>query len=395
MKEMRRTIFAVGFVSALTGTVLGAAVVMSVGSRSQNRNQDNVELQTAESTGIFQPVAEELTEETELQVGCDLTAASDIAVESVVHVSNNFVTEQVVYDPWLRLFYGEEAYKIRERRGVATGSGVIVSPEGHIVTNNHVVAHAEKLEVSVGDSKYAATLIGADPSTDLAVIKIEKSGLPYLEFGNSDDLKLGEWVIAVGNPLNLQSTVTAGIVSAKNRNLDLLTSSYNPEEGVFPVESFIQTDAAVNSGNSGGALVNQSGELVGINTAIASGTGYYAGYSFAVPSNIVKKVAYDLIKYGEVKRVQLGVNILDNNKDIATQNALSTDDGILVTGIVEGGNASKSDLKENDVILAVEGMPVNSVAELKGKIALYKPGDIIKLTVQRSETKKDIIVTMD
>jgi len=394
MKEMRRTIFAVGLISALTGTVLGAAVVMTVDTH-RNDQANYAALKAAESPGIFQPIAEELTEETELHVGCDLTVGSDIAVESVVHVTNNFVTEQVVYDPWLRLFYGEEAYKIRERRGIATGSGVIVSPEGHIVTNNHVVANAEKLEVSIGDSKYPATLIGTDPSTDLAVIKIEKSGLKYLEFGNSDDLKLGEWVIAVGNPLNLQSTVTAGIVSAKNRNIDLLTSSYNPDEGVFPVESFIQTDAAVNSGNSGGALVNQSGELVGINTAIASGTGYYAGYSFAVPSNIVKKVAYDLIKYGEVKRVQLGVNILDNNKDIAVQNSLSTDDGILVTGIVEGGNASKSDLQKNDVILAVEGTTVNSVAELKGKIALYKPGDIIKLTVQRSETKKDIIVTMD
>ncbi len=392
---MKRSTLIVSFFSAVAGSVLGAVLVVSINNNNVVQADRAVPVSEATVAGVFQPVADETTTETELHLGCDLTAASASSVDAVVHVTNNFVTEQVTYDPWLRLFYGEDAYKVRQRRGIATGSGVIVSPEGHIVTNNHVIANAEKLEVSIGDSKYPAELIGTDPSTDIAVLKIDKTGLEYLEFGNSDDLVLGEWVIAVGNPLNLQTTVTAGIVSAKNRNIDLLTSNYNPDEGVFPVESFIQTDAAVNSGNSGGALVNQAGQLVGINTAIASGTGFYTGYSFAVPSNIVKKVAYDLIKFGEVKRVQLGISIKDNNREIAETNSLATEEGVLVTELIEGGNAANSDLRKNDVILKVEGIPVSSVDEFKGKLAMYNPGDSIKLTVQRGTVEKVIIVGME
>lgn len=325
----------------------------------------------------------------------NLTYAAEKTVESVVHIHTHFVTEEVTFDPFLRLFYGEDGYRKRERHGEAAGSGVVISPEGYIVTNNHVVQDAKEISVNLGARSYNAELIGTDPSTDLAVIKIDAHNLAYCEFGNSDDLRLGEWVLAVGNPLNLQSTVTAGIVSAKNRNIDLLTSNYNPEEGVFPVESFIQTDAAVNSGNSGGALVNQKGELVGINTAIASGTGYYAGYSFAVPSNIVKKVAYDLIKYGEVRRVQLGINIMDNNSEVQELNDLSTNKGVVVTGVVEGGNADKNNMKVKDVILSVGGSDVNSTSELQGKIAMYNPGDKIALTVQRGTVQKKIEFIME
>lgn len=374
---------------------MGAGLILSLDDQPASGNQ--VEVKEAKVSGFYQPVA--LTNETEnnseTYAACDLSNASEQAVEAVVHVTTHFVKEEITYDPFMRLFYGEDAYKVRQRKGIASGSGVIVSPEGYIVTNNHVVANAEKIDISIGDDVYEGTLIGTDPSTDLAVVKISKSALPYLEFGDSDALRLGEWVLAVGNPLNLQTTVTAGIVSAKNRNIDLLTSNYNPDEGVFPVESFIQTDAAVNSGNSGGALVSQKGKLVGINTAIASGTGYYTGYSFAIPSNIVKKVAYDLIKYGEVKRVQLGINILDNNREIAAKNALYTDEGILVTSVVKGGNADRSELKEKDIILAVEGVDVNSIAELKGRLALYKPGDKIQLKVMRGQTEKIINVTME
>jgi serine protease Do len=201
--------------------------------------------------------------------------------------------------------------------------------------------------------------------------------------------------LAVGNPLNLQTTVTAGIVSAKNRNIDLLTANYDPDKNVFPVESFIQTDAAVNSGNSGGALVNQRGELVGINTAIASGNGFYTGYSFAIPSNIVKKVAFDLIQFGEVKRVQLGVNIMDNNAEVAKTNQLATEKGVVITGILPGGNASAGDLKTNDVILSVDSKAIKTYSQLQAELAVKQPGDMIRLGIMRGGNQKTIELMLE
>lgn len=324
----------------------------------------------------------------------NLTPASEKGVQSVVHITTEFVREEITYDPFLQLFYGEDAYKIRKHRGMASGSGVVISPEGYIVTNNHVVQDAKKITIHLDGNNYEAELIGTDPSTDLAVVKIDRKNLPYLEFSDSDHLRLGEWVLAIGNPLNLQTTITAGIVSAKNRNIDLLSGNYNPEENVFPVESFIQTDAAVNSGNSGGALVNQNGDLVGINTAIASGNGFYTGYSFAIPSNIVKKVTYDLIKYGEVKRVQLGVNIMDNNSDVARLNTLAIEDGVVITGIINGGNAADAGMRAKDVILAVDQKEIDSVNKLQAELATRKPGDKIKIKVARGEQIKEISVLL-
>lgn len=325
----------------------------------------------------------------------DLTFASEKTVKTVVHIQTLFVREEVYYDPVMHFFYGENAYKIRERHGKSQGSGVVISSDGYIVTNNHVVQDAKEISVILDNVKYTGKLIGADPSTDLAVVKIDAKNLPFSEFGNSDELRLGEWVLAVGNPMNLQSTVTAGIVSAKNRNIDLLTSKYNPEENVFPIESFIQTDAAVNSGNSGGALVNTKGELVGINTAIASGNGFYTGYSFAIPSNIVKKVAFDLIKFGAVNRVQLGAGIVNNNSDVAKKNQLETDRGIVLTSISENSNAAKADLKSNDVILALNGKTISSVAEFQGLLALQNPGDKITLTIQRGNGSKEVELKLE
>ncbi|MBK6952723.1 MAG: trypsin-like peptidase domain-containing protein [Crocinitomicaceae bacterium] len=219
--------------------------------------------------------------------------------------------------------------------------------------------------------------------------------LPFLSLEIQTNLRLGEWVLAVGNPMNLQSTVTAGIVSAKNRNIDLLASKYNPEANVFPIESFIQTDAAVNSGNSGGALVNTQGELVGINTAIASGNGFYTGYSFAIPSNIVKKVTLDLIKFGAVNRVQLGAGMINNNSDVAKTNELETDRGIVLTTIAENSNAAKADLKINDVILELNGKTISSVAEFQGLLALQNPGDRITLTIQRGANAKELELKLE
>jgi serine protease Do len=325
----------------------------------------------------------------------DLTFASEKTVKTVVHIQTHFVREEVYYDPIMHFFYGENAYKIRERHGKSQGSGVVISSDGYIITNNHVVQDAKEINIVLDNVKYAGKLIGADPSTDLAVVKIDAKNLAFSEFGNSDELRLGEWVLAVGNPMNLQSTVTAGIVSAKNRNIDLLASKYNPEENVFPIESFIQTDAAVNSGNSGGALVNTKGELVGINTAIASGNGFYTGYSFAIPSNIVKKVALDLIKFGAVNRVQLGAGMINNNSDVAEKKQLGTDRGIVLTTIAENSNAAKADLKINDVILELNGKTITSVAEFQGLLALQNPGDKITLTIQRENNAKEIELKLE
>ncbi len=325
----------------------------------------------------------------------DLTYASEKAVKSVVHIQTHFVREQIVYDPILQMFYGENAYKIREKHGQASGSGVIISSDGYIVTNNHVVQDAKEVYVTLNQEKYNATIIGTDPSTDLAVIKIKAKGLAFLPLANSDEVRLGQWVLAVGNPLNLQTTVTAGIVSAKNRNIDLLTSSYNPEKNIFPVESFIQTDAAVNSGNSGGALVNTEGDLVGINTAIASGTGFYAGYSFAIPSNIVNKVTSDLIKYGTVHRVRLGASFIENNSEYQQANGFATNKGVIIANLLKGGNGHNSGLEIKDIILEVNGDSVNSIAQLQEKLLQVKQGDVVKLKVMRGENQKMIDVMME
>ena len=376
--------------ATVVGCLFGAFLVSSFTSTKNSTQQAQIESPQPALTPVS---IQENNEDQTLYA--NLTPASEKGVETVVHITTEFIREEITYDPFMQLFYGEDAYKTRKRHGMATGSGVIISPEGYIVTNNHVVQDANKITITIDGNKYNGDLIGADPSTDLAVIKIDKKNLPYLEFADSDNLRLGEWVIAIGNPLNLQTTITAGIVSAKNRNIDLLTENYNPAENVFPVESFIQTDAAVNSGNSGGALVNKSGELVGINTAIASGNGFYTGYSFAIPSNIVKKVAYDLIKHGEVKRVQLGVNIMQNNELVAAENKLSTNKGVVITGVVNGGNAAAANLKIKDVILTVGQKPIQTITELQAELAIHKPGDQIRIGVMRGAVQKNIDLVLE
>lgn len=373
------------------GCLIGAGVILSF---QNNSGTQKIAQQEIIAPTVVQPVSLTNNDFQEKTNYANLTPASEKGVESVAHITTVFVKEEITYDPFMRLFYGEDAYQTRKRRGMASGSGVVVSPEGYIVTNNHVVQDAQKISVTLDGNKYEGKLIGTDPSTDLAVIKIDKKQIPFLEFGDSDDLRLGEWVIAIGNPLNLQTTVTAGIVSAKNRNIDLLTSNYNPDEAIFPVESFIQTDAAVNSGNSGGALVNQSGDLVGINTAIASGNGFYTGYSFAIPSNIVKKVTFDLIKFGEVKRVQLGVNIMDNNSDVAKEFQLGSNKGVVITEIIKGGNAADADIKSKDIVLAVNSKKINSINELQAELAIRKPGDRIQLAVLRGDVQKNVEILL-
>jgi serine protease Do len=270
----------------------------------------------------------------------------------------------------------------------STGSGVIVSPDGYIVTNNHVIEESENIEVTLNDRReYPAKIIGRDPSTDLALLKIKAENLPYLELGNSDSLRVGEWVLAVGNPFNLESTVTAGIVSAKGRSIDIL-------EGQDRIESFIQTDAAVNPGNSGGALVNTNGELVGINTAIITRSGRYEGYSFAVPANLVRKVIKDLRDYGQVQRGLLGVFIDEMNSLRAAELGLSSIEGVYITRVAPGGGAEDAGLRKGDVIIAINGITTKTLPAMQEQVGRYRPGNTITIDYLRNGKKHTVDVVL-
>ncbi|MFT3886060.1 MAG: Do family serine endopeptidase [Flavobacteriales bacterium] len=319
-------------------------------------------------------------------LAADFTGAAERTVNAVVHVTTE-ATVQQQRDPLAEFFWGYREQPSQQVKGA--GSGVIISDDGYIVTNNHVVEGADKIQVHLNDKRaYEAKVIGRDPSTDIALIKIDGKGLPTLGFGNSDDVRVGEWVLAVGNPMNLTSTVTAGIVSAKARNINIL--QYDPGKDIFPIESFIQTDAAVNPGNSGGALVNANGDLVGINSAIASTTGAYTGYSFAIPVNIVRKVTSDLMEFGSVQRAYLGVSISDIDQDMAKQYDLDRLKGVYVKGVTEGGAAEKAGLKTGDVIVKVGSINVDNVPELQEQVGKFRPGDHVAVTFLRG-TKEQVV----
>ena len=334
----------------------------------------------------------------------DLTYAAEAAVDAVVYVEVTVTQQYQMTDPFFRFFFGDEGPQTREQQG--SGSGVIIRPDGYIVTNNHVVANATKVQVTLNNNKvYDAKVIGTDPATDVALIKIDAQGLPTLPFGDSDQLRLGEWVLAVGSPLGyqLRSTITAGIVSAKGRSM-----AHDPRErnnGGIQIESFIQTDAAVNPGNSGGALVNKTGELVGINTAIVSQTGAYSGYSFAVPVNIVKKVVEDLIDFGSVKRAVLGIAMSDLSEglaknlkydsvdDMLKKLKLSSPEGVYITEVAKGSSADKAGMKEGDVIVAIDGTDVKSGSAVLVKVNTFHPGDKAKVKIIRDGKEKELEVT--
>jgi serine protease Do len=321
----------------------------------------------------------------------DLTAAAEKSVHAVVHITTKVkVQEDGAFDnPLYDLFFGPRGknspprgYNQEPEYNMGAGSGVIIDPLGYIVTNNHVIEDADNIEVILNDNrKFTAKVIGRDPNTDIGLIKIDAKELPFLSWGNSETLRLGEWVLAVGNPFNLMSTVTAGIVSAKSRSIGIMS-------GKMPLESFIQTDAAVNPGNSGGALVNASGELVGINAAIASRTGSYSGYSFAVPSSIARKVVEDLKQFGGVQRALLGVEIKNIEKE------LGKIEGVYVGKVTPEGAARQAGIKDNDVILAVNGNQVNSMTELQEQIGKYRPGDRVLITVKRNGDIKQFNVVL-
>lgn len=323
----------------------------------------------------------------------DLSMAAEETVQEVVHIKVvQEGQEYVQHDPFEYFFRGNtqgKKFKAPDKQG--SGSGVIITKDGYIVTNNHVIQGADRIEVVLNNNKsYPAEVIGTDPSTDLALVKVEAEDLKAIAIGNSDDLKLGEWVLAVGNPYNLNSTVTAGIVSAKARSINILQNT----NGTPPLEAFIQTDAAVNPGNSGGALVNARGELIGINSAIKSPTGSYSGYSFAVPVNIMKKVVNDIMEYGSVQRAFIGVAIQNISTDLMEKEDLETMSGVFVGNVAENGAANDAGIEAGDVITAVNGVKVKSVAELQSQIGLYKPGDQVEVDVNRAGNEKQFTMKL-
>lgn len=320
-----------------------------------------------------------------------LTDFSEVAaqtIDAVVHIK----TEITKLTPLYQSFFGMIIDRGMQRQKYeAFGSGVIISSDGYIVTNNHVVQDAERISVTLNNRKVLpARLIGTDPATDLAVIKIEGSDLTTIPFGNSDEARIGEPVLAIGNPFNLTSTVTAGIISAKARYMNIIN---NP--GVeSTIESFIQTDAAVNSGNSGGALVNARAELIGINTAIASGNGYYTGYSFAIPSNIARKVTYDLRTYGSVQRGYLGVNVTEVTNEIANRLGMKDPHGILVARVIPNCAADKAGMKSGDVLESVNGVTVNTYASMMEEVCLFYPGDTVPVTYIRDGQRHEVTLRL-
>jgi len=329
-------------------------------------------------------------------VPLDFTSAAEKVMPAVVHIrstqdgSRRDEREQYDMDPFREFFGGPRA---QQGPSQSSGSGVIVNADGYIVTNNHVVDGADIVEVTLYDNRtYKADVIGTDPDTDIALIKINEKGLPFIPFVDSDKAKVGEWVLAVGNPFNLNSTVTAGIISAKGRNINIL--GRNAKNGNTAIESFIQTDAAINPGNSGGALVELNGGLLGINTAIASPTGSYSGYGFAVPSNIVSKIVDDLIKFGTVQRGWLGVMVGSVNSELVRQYDLKTNDGAYISGFAENSSAKEAGIKEGDVVVKIDATPIHSSTALTEYIGLHRPGDKVNMVVNRAGKEVTIPVVL-
>lgn len=365
--NMKRNV-AIVLVSVLLSAVAAYFVTRTTFS-SQLKSSDSFEGKTAKTVNLS------------LSDYPDFTYAAENTVDAVVFVQVTVRSQQqIAIDPFLKFFFGDQYPQGQERVQQGSGSGVIIRPDGYIVTNNHVVAGATDIQVVLNDNKtYTASVVGTDPATDVALIKIETDEeLPAIQFADSDQLRLGEWVLAIGSPLGkeLQSTITAGIVSAKGRTMPNYT-------GEFKIESFIQTDAAVNPGNSGGALVNKEGELVGINTAIVSTTGSYAGYSFAVPSNIVQKVVEDLIDFGSVKRAKLGVMMSEITDEMAKEYGLKSLSGAYVHEVTPGSAADRAGIRKGDVIVAIDDVFVKTPSVLQEKVNGFRPGDKATVKVNR------------
>lgn len=364
-KDMKRNYILV----IVLAIVFGAAAAYFTTDRMLKKSADRISVVRNDSSGITRSVNLSADDYP------DFTFAAESAVEAVVSVTVVKRSETYVPSGILGLFFGYGQTVPREQIG--SGSGVIITPDGYILTNNHVVEGATEIEVTMNDNTtYSADLIGTDPATDVAVIKVDGESLPTIPVADSDNLRIGEWVLAIGSPYQLQSTITAGIVSAKGRKMPNYT-------GEFKIESFIQTDAAVNPGNSGGALVDKTGALVGINTAIISETGAYSGYSFAIPSNMAMEVADDIIRYGSVHRASLGIVMQNIDKNFSSQLKLSSEEGVYITGVVPGGNADKAGIRAGDVLLKIGSEPARDAEAVRELISSYRQGEKVDVTVLR------------
>jgi serine protease Do len=339
----------------------------------------------------------------------DFTVAAEQSVNAVVHIASKTMRTASQSNDIFEYFFGFKGQQTPQQQQpqVGYGSGVIISSDGYIVTNNHVVEGADEINVTLNErTTYPAKVIGTDPNTDIALIKIEAKDLPIIPFGNSDNLKVGEWVLAIGNPMNLASTVTAGIVSAKARNLGIIGNNQDQEnpflqnnrnlstKSNLSIESFIQTDAAVNPGNSGGALVNLHGELVGINTAIMSTTGSFTGYSFAIPINLVAKVVGDIKQFGIVQRAMLGISIRDINSELAKEKNFKVQDGVYVEAVSDRSGAMEAGIQKGDIITQIDGVKVNTASELQAQVGLHHPADVVEVTLNRDNKVKTLKVTL-
>ncbi len=381
--------------SILASSVLSALLVFGILQYIQKEDRSSQSFEEKQSVRLsnFEKIESTVPE------GLNFIYAAERVTPAVVHIktmySGRASSSGSMQEEMFKEFFGDAPPGFHnfqnQQPSASSGSGVILSEDGYIVTNNHVINNAAKIEVVLDDKRtLEATVIGTDPTTDLALIKVDGKGLPFVKFGDSDKLRIGEWVLAVGNPFDLTSTVTAGIVSAKARNIDILRSEANQ----LAIESFIQTDAAVNPGNSGGALVDLKGELIGINTAIATRNGGYQGYSFAVPISLAKKVVDDLLKYGEVQRALLGIQIQDVDGKLADAKGLKVTRGIYVARVNENGAAESAGVKEGDVIVKLGEKNVSTTSELQELVARNRPGDKINVTVNRDGKEKTLTATL-
>lgn len=383
---MRR--FGSVFMAAVLGSLTTIATIQWMG-------QDEQKVTTFTNTVPINKIAYTVDEEGKA-VPLDFTVAAEMVMPAVVHIRSTYSGQsrpQNEIPEAFRDFFGPMFPQQGPQHAQSAGSGVIVNSDGYIVTNNHVVKDADEVEVSLYDGRiYTAKIIGTDPDTDIAVIKIEEKGLPFLSFVDSNKAKVGEWVLAVGNPFNLNSTVTAGIISAKGRSINIL--SRNTDQGSTAIESFIQTDAAINPGNSGGALVDLQGGLLGINTAIASPTGSYSGYGFAVPSNLVSKIVADLIEFGVVQRGWLGVSITSVNRQLVDERSLEVNSGAYIQAFADQSSAKDAGLKEGDVVVKIDDTTIKSNTALIEYIGTRRPGDKVNITVNRDGKELTIPVVL-
>ena len=375
---MKKTIF----VTAIAAVISSLVTVFAVVNLTKNE-KETVILPASNETAVRYAAFSDDGEPVNFSVAAEKTVNSVVHVTTVIQQDNS---AQSSGDPFFDFFYG---YRNRGRGpAMSSGSGVIISPDGYIVTNNHVIDNASEVRIAFNDKRTAiAKVVGTDKNTDLALLKVDEKNLPALTFGNSDNLRLGEWVLAVGNPFNMSTTVTAGIVSAKARDINIIYSE-------FRIESFIQTDAAVNPGNSGGALVNLRGELVGINTAIASRSGQYEGYAFAVPTSIVKKVVEDLMQFGKVQRALLGIRYQEVTSDLAKEYGLKEIKGVYIARVEENSAAKDAGIQAGDVLLKINDVDVTGSAIVQEQVAQRRPGDKMNLTVNRDGKMKQFTVVL-